>query len=38
MQNLPFRKFLRIFNELYKENVDIYHSLAKHFGLSDCAF
>lgn len=38
MQNLPFRKFLRILNELYKENGDIYHSLAKHFGLLDCAF
>lgn len=26
------------FNNLYKELDDLYHSLARHYGLSDCAF
>lgn len=32
------RKLLTQFNSLYREMDDIYHSIARHYGLSDCAF
>lgn len=31
------RKLLSQFNGLYKEMDDVYHLLARHYGLSDCA-
>ena len=33
-----FRKLLIEYNSLYKEMDRIYHSLARYYGLSDCAF
>ncbi len=33
-----FRKLLIAYNSLYKEMDQIYHSLARYYGLSDCAF
>lgn len=38
MSELTFREFLRVFNNLYKENNEVYHSLARRCGLSDSAF
>ena len=38
MSELTFQEFIRRHNGLYKENNEIYHRLARHFGLSDTAF
>lgn len=38
MSELTFQEFIRRYNGLYKENNEIYHRLARHFGLSDSAF
>lgn len=38
MEKQSAQKLLTQFNNLYKELDDIYHSLARHYGLSDCAF
>lgn len=38
MEKQNSRKLLTQFNNLYKEMDDVYHSLARHYGLSDCAF
>ena len=38
MSELTFQEFIRRYNGLYKENNEIYHRLARHFGLSDTAF
>ena len=38
MAELTFQEFIRRYNGLYKENTEIYHRLARHFGLSDSAF
>lgn len=38
MSQQELRALLSIYNGLYKETDEIYHALAKHFGLSDCAF
>lgn len=38
MSELTFQEFIRRYNGLYKENNEIYHHLARHFGLSDTAF
>lgn len=38
MSDLTFSEFIRRYNGLYKENTEIYHRLARHFGLSDSAF
>lgn len=38
MEDPGFREFLRTSNEMYKESDGLYHSLARHYGLSDCAF
>lgn len=32
------RRLLTEYNRLYKETDEIYHALARHYGLSDCAF
>lgn len=37
MEKQDSYKLLARFNSLYKEMDDVYHSLARHFGLSDCA-
>lgn len=37
MEQQDSRQLLARFNSLYKEMDDVYHSLARHFGLSDCA-
>lgn len=37
MENKEIQKLLIQYNSLYKEIDDIYHSLARHYGLSDCA-
>lgn len=38
MEKQDSRKLLTTFNTLYKELDDVYHSIARHYGLSDCAF
>lgn len=38
MSELTFSEFIRRYNSLYKANNEIYHRLARHFGLSDTAF
>lgn len=38
MSELTFSQFIRRYNSLYKANNEIYHRLARHFGLSDSAF
>lgn len=38
MSELTFQEFIRRYNGLYKENNEIYHRLARHFGLSGTAF
>ncbi|MBE5040151.1 MarR family winged helix-turn-helix transcriptional regulator [Ructibacterium gallinarum] len=38
MQKTRERNFLIVYNSIYKENDQLYHHLARHFGLSDCAF
>ena len=38
MSELTFFEFIRRYNSLYKANNEIYHRLARHFGLSDTAF
>lgn len=38
MEQMDAHETLARFNNLYKEMDDIYHSLARHYGLSDCAF
>lgn len=38
MEHQDSHQLLTRFNGLYKELDEIYHSLARHFGLSDCAF
>lgn len=38
MEKQNSRKLLTQFNNLYKDMDDVYHSLARHYGLSDCAF
>lgn len=38
MAELTFQEFIRRYNGLYKQNTEIYHRLARHFGLSDSAF
>ena len=38
MEPLEFSTFIRIYNGLYKESSELYHRLARHYGLSDCAF
>lgn len=37
MEYLNTRKMLTRYNSLYKEIDEVYHMLAKHYGLSDCA-
>ena len=38
MKKQDARKLLRQYNEIYKQMDDVYHSLARHYGLSDSAF
>jgi len=38
MEPLTFSQFITAYNGLYKETDDLYHRLARHFGLSDSAF
>ena len=38
MEDMTFSQFISDYNTLYKEGNRLYHSLAKHFGLSDTAF
>lgn len=37
MSQNQVQNHLRQYNRLFKEYDDLYHSLARHFGLSDCA-
>ena len=38
MGAIGFAAFIRTFNGQYKESNELYHRLARHFGLSDSAF
>lgn len=38
MDHQEIRRQLLQYNSLYKEMDDVYHSLARHYGISDCAF
>ena len=38
MEHMTFSQFISDYNTLYKEGNRLYHSLAKHYGLSDTAF
>ena len=38
MAALTFPQFLQAFNGLYKESDRLYYRLARHYGLSECAF
>lgn len=38
MDTHEIRKQMAQYNSLYKEMDGVYHSLARHYGLSDCAF
>ena len=38
MGNMSFLEFIRTYNGQYKESNELYHRLARHFGLSDSAF
>lgn len=38
MKKEDARKLLRQYNEIYKQMDDVYHTLARHYGLSDSAF
>lgn len=38
MENFDLRNPLERFNSIYREMDGLYHSLARHYGLSDCAF
>jgi DNA-binding MarR family transcriptional regulator len=38
MEPMAFSDFIRSYNELFKACNQIYHRLARHYGLSDCAF
>ena len=37
MTNINVREFMKQYNSLFKEVDDLYHSIAYHYGLSDCA-
>ena len=38
METMAFPEFIRSYNELFKACNQTYHRLARHYGLSDCAF
>lgn len=38
MEKQDSRKLLAQYNELYKRSDDVYRTLARHYGLSECAF
>lgn len=38
MAEMGFLEFIRTYNGQYKEGNEIYHRLARHYGLSDSAF
>ena len=37
MNTLTTQACLRTYNRLFKENDELYHEIARYFGLSDCA-
>lgn len=37
MENNEIQKLLGQYNSLYKDMDEVYHTLARHYGLSDCA-
>lgn len=38
MGSMTFPEFIRAYNGQYKESNELYHRLARHYGLSDSAF
>lgn len=38
MEAISFSRFITAYNRIYKETDQLYHQLAKHFGLPDSAF